>query len=158
MTTSISINGTQHDITADDSRSLLDILRNELSLTGTHFGCGDGLCGACMVLVDDLPVFACDTPLWSVQGKRVVTVEGLDALPVGAKLQQEFINRGAAQCGYCTSGMLISATGLLLRNQTPSEQTIRSEMDRNLCRCGVHLRVIKAISTVSKDISGSSAS
>lgn len=154
MSTSIYVNGVQCDVSADDTRSLLDVLRNELSLTGTHFGCGDGLCGACMVLVDDRPVFACDTPLWSVQNKRIVTVEGLGDLPIGAKLQQEFVKQGAAQCGYCTSGMLISAVGLLMHHTTPSEQTIRSEMDRNLCRCGVQLRVVKAISRVASDVAG----
>jgi nicotinate dehydrogenase subunit A len=152
MSTSICVNGVGHDVQADGNRTLLDILRNELSLTGTHFGCGEGLCGACMVLVDGRPVFACDTPLWSVENKRVTTVEGLAELPVGSRLQQEFITQGAAQCGYCTSGMLVSATALLTRDPEPSEQTIRQEMDRNLCRCGVQLRVIKAIRKVASDV------
>jgi len=151
MTISINVNGTERHLSADGNRSLLDILRNELLLAGSHFGCGDGLCGACMVLVDDRPVYACDTPLWSVENKRVVTVEGLSEIPLGSRLQQEFVSQGAAQCGYCTSGMMISAAGLLMCDAAPSEQTIRQEMDRNLCRCGVQLRVIKAIRNVASD-------
>lgn len=154
MSISIYVNGMQHDVSVDGNRSLLDILRNELSLTGSHFGCGEGLCGACMVLVDDRPACACNTPLWSVQNKRIVTIEGLSDLPIGARMQQEFVNQGAAQCGYCTSGMLISAVGLLLHDDAPSEQTIRCAMDSNLCRCGVHLRVIKAISDVASEGAG----
>lgn len=143
--TTIDINGSPHSIDADESRSLLDVLRNELHLTGSHFGCGQGLCGACMVLVDGRAIFACDTPLWSVAGKSITTIEGVDQIELGAKLQQAFIDHAAAQCGYCTSGMLISAVALLSANPHPSDQQIRQEMDRNLCRCGSHLRIIAAI-------------
>jgi len=145
MPTVIYVNGTRHEVHAQEQRFLLDILRNELGLKGSHFGCGEGSCGACTVLVDDVPVQACDTPLWSVAGKQVLTVEGLARHAAGARLQQAFIKHGAAQCGYCTSGMLAAATGLLIRCPSPGGQAIREHMDRNLCRCGSHLRVIRAI-------------
>ena len=142
----IHVNGARQEIEAQDQRALLDILRNELGLKGAHFGCGAGSCGACTVLVDGVPVQACDTPLWSVEGKQVVTVEGLARHEAGARLQQAFIRHGAAQCGYCTSGMLAAATGLLMRCPHPDAATIREHMNRNLCRCGSHLRVSRAIS------------
>lgn len=149
LNTFLNINGVRYDISADGDRSLLDIVRNELSLTGSHFGCGQGLCGACMVLLEGHPVNSCDTPLWSAAGKSLITIEGVGQSAIGARLQQEFINQAAAQCGYCTSGMLISALALLVQNPNPSEQEIRHEMDKNLCRCGSHLRVIQAIRNVS---------
>ena len=148
----IHINGTSCDISSDEDRSLLDVLRNDLHLTGSHFGCGQGLCGACMVLADGRAVFACDTPVWSVAGKSITTIEGIDQVALGAKLQQAFIDHSAAQCGYCTSGMLISAIALLSSNAHPSEQQIRQEMDRNLCRCGSHLRIISAIRSVADSL------
>lgn len=145
MSTVIQVNGARHELDAQDQRFLLDILRNELGLKGSHFGCGEGNCGACMVLVDDVPVYACNTPLWSVAGKQVVTVEGLADRPIGARVQRAFVRHGAAQCGYCTSGMVVAATGLLAGNSCPSGKEIREHMARNLCRCGSHLRVIRAI-------------
>jgi nicotinate dehydrogenase subunit A len=145
MITVVHVNGTSLNIEADEQRFLLDVLRNELSLRGSHYGCGEGECGACMVLVDDVPVFACNTPLWSIVGKKVVTIEGLNNHPTGVRLQEEFVRQGAAQCGYCTSGMLVAATGLLVRQPYPDAMMIREHMARNLCRCGSHLRVIRAI-------------
>ncbi|MBV7483718.1 (2Fe-2S)-binding protein [Bordetella sp. BOR01] len=151
MSTAIHINGARHEIDAQDQRLLLDILRNELGLKGSHFGCGAGNCGACMVLVDEVPVYACNTPLWSVAGKQVLTVEGLARHPAGARVQRAFIKHGAAQCGYCTSGMVVAAAGLLARCPAPDGRQIREHMDRNLCRCGSHLRVIRAISDAAAD-------
>lgn len=153
LNTFLNVNGVRHDISADGNRSLLDIVRNELSLKGSHFGCGQGLCGACMVLLEGHPVNSCDTPLWSAAGKNLITIEGAGQNAMGARLQQEFINQAAAQCGYCTSGMLISAMALLAENPNPSEQEIRQEMDKNLCRCGSHLRVVQAIRNVSAALS-----
>ena len=150
----LHINGTSCTVGPDENRSLLDVLRNELHLTGSHFGCGQGLCGACMVLADGRAVFACDTPVGSAAGKSITTVEGIDQIALGAALQQAFIDHSAAQCGYCTSGMLISATALLCANPHPSEQQIRQEMDRNLCRCGSHLRIISAIRSVADSLPG----
>ncbi|MBO9357250.1 2Fe-2S iron-sulfur cluster binding domain-containing protein [Bordetella petrii] len=145
MSTILHINGARHEVDAQDQRLLLDILRNELGLKGSHFGCGEGNCGACMVLVDQVPAYACNTPLWSVAGKQVLTVEGLAEHPVGARVQRAFIEHGAAQCGYCTSGMVVAATGLLAGCPAPDSRQIREHMDRNLCRCGSHLRVMRAI-------------
>lgn len=152
MPVNIHVNGTPHEIVAQDQRFLLDILRNECGLKGSHFGCGEGNCGACMVLVDDVPVYACNTPLWSVAGKQVVTVEGLARHGAGATVQRAFIKHGAAQCGYCTSGMVVAATGLLIRCSAPDGQAVREHMARNLCRCGSHLRVIRAINEAAADI------
>lgn len=149
MTVTLHINGVEHALPVEDSRSLLDILRNELGLKGSRFGCGQGLCGACMVLVDGHATYACDTPAWSLQGKQVTTIEGIGQDPLGARLQQSFVDCGAAQCGYCTSGMVVSAYALLARCPAPSAQEARTGMDRNLCRCGTHVRVLRAIDATS---------
>lgn len=151
MTTVMHLDGARREVEAHGQRFLLDILRNELGLKGSHYGCGEGNCGACMVLVDEVPVYACNTPLWSVAGKRVVTVEGLAGHPAGARLQRAFVEHGAAQCGYCTSGMLVAAAGLLARQASPDGAEIRAHMARNLCRCGSHLRVIRAIGAAAAD-------
>lgn len=122
------------------------MLRNDLGLTGTRFGCGAGACGACFVLVDGRAVSSCDLPLWSVADAVITTVEGLagrDGEP--SALQRAFAGEQAAQCGYCVSGMLISATALLARDNTPTEQDVRSALDGNLCRCGTHNRIVNAV-------------
>lgn len=141
----LEINQTAVTVCADGSRSLLDILRNECDLRGSHFGCGQEECGACMVLVNNHPAYACTTQVGAVEGQHLVTIEGLTALPAGRALQAAFLQEGAAQCGYCTSGMLIAATGLLLRNPAPTDDDIRASMSSNLCRCGVYHRIIRAI-------------
>lgn len=151
------VNGARRDIEADPGRSLLDILRNELGLKGSRFGCGQGECGACMVLLDGRAVPACDTPLWAADGKEVVTVEGLQDHPVGLRLQREFVRQQAAQCGYCTAGLLVAATGLLAVRPAVDEAGIRSELDRNLCRCGAHGRVVQAVSKVAVALAGGPA-
>jgi nicotinate dehydrogenase subunit A len=140
-----TLNGRATVLNVDGERRLLDVLRNDLDLKSTHFGCGSGECGACFVLLDDRAVPACDTPMWSVAGKHVVTSEGLGTLESPHPLQTAFIVEQAAQCGYCTSGMLIAGAALLRRCPHPSEAEIREGMERNLCRCGTQLRVIKAI-------------
>lgn len=145
MTVTLQVNGATHCLDAEENRSLLDVLRNELGLKGSRFGCGQGLCGACMVLVDGHPAYACDTPVWAVRDKAVRTVEDLERDALGARLQQAFVECGAAQCGYCTSGMVVSAYALLARHPRPEAGQARKEMDRNLCRCGTHLRVLRAI-------------
>ena len=140
-----SVNGTEHAIEADRQTPLLDILRNELALNGTRFGCGDDQCGACNVLVDGHAVAACSTPVWAVDGKTVTTVEGLGSAAAPHPLQAAFLHEQAAQCGYCTSGMLISAAALLVRVPQPGDAEIRSALDRNLCRCGAHNRIVRAV-------------
>jgi len=141
----LSINGAESAVEADPDTPLLYALRNDLALKGTRFGCGSGQCGACFVLIDGHPAPACDTPLWSVAGKRVTTIEGL--APTGGlhPLQEAFLAEQAAQCGYCTSGVLISAAALLASNPKPSETEVRAALDRNLCRCGSHNRMVRAI-------------
>jgi nicotinate dehydrogenase subunit A len=139
------VNGTQQTLEADGKTSLLDVLRNTLRLKGTRFGCGNEECGACFVLVDGHAVASCTTPLWSVGGKAITTVEGLGLPESPHPLQQAFIDLQAAQCGYCTSGMLISAAALLNRTPQPSEADVRIALDRNLCRCGSYNRVVRAV-------------
>ena len=139
------LNGVETDIDADPETSVLAILRGTLGLTGPHFGCGAGECGACNVLVDDRAVTACDTPLWSVANKDVITIEGLGNAQKPHPLQRAFIAEQALQCGYCVSGILMSAAALLKRNPDPSKAEIRAALDRNLCRCGSHNRMERAI-------------
>ena len=139
------LNGVETDLDADPETSLLAILRGPLGLTGPHFGCGAGECGACNVLVDDRAVTACDTPLWSVANKDVITIEGLGNAQKPHPLQRAFIAEQALQCGYCVSGILMSAAALLKRNPDPSNAEIRAALDRNLCRCGSHNRMVRAI-------------
>ncbi len=145
MATSITVNGTRHDIDVPDSTPLLYVLRNDLGLKGTRFGCGTGHCGACHVLLDGHTVAACDTPLWSAAGKSVTTVEGLAKNGVPHPLQKAFLDEQAAQCGYCVSGIIMTAAGLLAQNPSPSDHELRGALDRNLCRCGAHTRMLRAI-------------
>jgi nicotinate dehydrogenase subunit A len=139
------INGQEHDITSDPATKLLDVLRGLLGLTGTHFGCGADQCGACNVLIDGHAVAACDTPLWAATGKEVTTVEGLGTPEKPHPLQRAFIAEQAMQCGYCASGVLISAAALLKANPHPTDAQVRAALDRNLCRCGSHNRIVRAV-------------
>lgn len=141
----LTVNGVPAEIKASGDTPLLYALRNDLELKGTRFGCGTGQCGACFVLIDGHAAPACDTPLWSVAGKSITTVEGLG--PSGAlhPLQEFFLAEQAAQCGFCTSGILISAAALLARNPKPTENEVRAALDRNLCRCGSHNRMVRAV-------------
>jgi nicotinate dehydrogenase subunit A len=129
------VNGEESTVEADPDSQLLYALRNDLALKGTRFGCGSGQCGACFVLIDGHPAPACDTPLWSAAGKHIITVEGLGRQGALHPLQQAFLTEQAAQCGYCTSGVLIS----------PTESEVRAALDRNLCRCGSHNRIVRAV-------------
>ena len=124
---------------------LLNVLRSQLGLTGSHFGCGAGECGACTVLLDDHAINSCDTPLWSVTDKSVTTIEGLGSADAPHALQRAFIAEQAMQCGYCLSGIMMSAAALLKRNTNPTSADIKAALDRNLCRCGSHNRMIRAI-------------
>src|SRR5271155_5713504 len=139
------VNGSEHALMVDGGRSLLDVLRNTLGLKGTRFGCGAEQCGACFVLVDGRAVAACTTPLWAVRNKSVTTVEGLGRPEAPHPVQEAFIAEHAAQCGYCTSGMLISAAALLAHTPQPSETEVRQALERNLCRCGTYNRVVRAV-------------
>lgn len=139
------LNGVPTEIDADPDQPLLSLLRGKLGLTGPHFGCGSGECGACRVLVGDHAVTSCDTPLWSIADKDVTTLEGLGDEANPHPLQRAFIAEQAMQCGYCVSGILMSAAALLRQNPKPTEQEVRVALDRNLCRCGSQNRMVRAI-------------
>ena len=139
------LNGVETEIDADPDRSLLDILRGQLGLSGSHFGCGAGECGACNVIIGDRALSSCDMPLWSVADKDVTTIEGLGTAEHPHPLQRAFIAEQALQCGYCVSGILMSAAALLKRNPTPTDREVREALDRNLCRCGSHNRIVRAV-------------
>jgi nicotinate dehydrogenase subunit A len=139
------LNGRATSVGVDPQQNLLDILRNTLGLKATRTGCNLGQCGACTVMLGDHAVTSCDTPMWSVAGKQVTTLEGLGSPQAPHPLQTAFIEEQAMQCGYCTSGLLMTAAALLKRNAHPSEPEIRQALDQNLCRCGVHNRVIRAV-------------
>jgi nicotinate dehydrogenase subunit A len=149
------LNGAETDIEADPDRSLLDILRGPLRMTGPHFGCGANECGACNVLVGDHAVAACDTPLWSIAGKDVTTVEGLGSAQAPHPLQRAFIAEQALQCGYCVSGILISAAALLKQNSSPTSDDVKAALDRNLCRCGSHNRMVRAVLRAAAEMAAS---
>ena len=139
------LNGAETDIDANPDTSLLAILRGKLAMTGPHFGCGAGECGACNVIVGDHAVTACDTPLWSVANKDVTTIEGLGNAQYPHPLQRAFIAEQALQCGYCVSGILMSAAALLKQNPEPTSSDVKAALDRNLCRCGSHNRMVRAV-------------
>jgi nicotinate dehydrogenase subunit A len=144
-TFTLKVNGVDRQVSAEPNASLVYLLRNDLGLKGTRFGCGSGHCGACTVLVDGNAVQSCDTPLWSAVGREITTVEGLGTAERPHPLQQAFLDEQAAQCGYCISGILMSAAALLQRDRDPSDAEIAAALDRNLCRCGTHVRILRAI-------------
>jgi nicotinate dehydrogenase subunit A len=139
------LNGVETGVDADPDLSLLSALRGPLGVSGPHFGCGANECGACNVMVGDHAVASCDTPLWSVADKDVTTIEGLGTELEPHPLQRAFIAEQALQCGYCVAGILMSAAALLKRNPAPTDADVRAALDRNLCRCGSHNRMVRAI-------------
>ncbi|MGO9895233.1 MAG: (2Fe-2S)-binding protein [Bryobacteraceae bacterium] len=143
-TVSFSLNGRPVAVKADDERMLLWVLRSDLALTGAKFGCGEGLCGACTVIVENEAVRSCVTPLKAVAGKRVLTIEGIGQNGLHA-VQRAFLDHHAFQCGYCTSGMILNAYALLLKTPHPTRQQIANHLEDNLCRCGAHTRILDAI-------------
>lgn len=145
MSQIITVNGRQHEVQAEAETPLLYVLRNDLKLKGVRFGCGAAQCGACMVLVDGNAVPSCDVPVSAVAGKAITTVEGLGTLEHPHPLQRAFITEQAAQCGYCASGIIIAAKALIDANPKPSDAEIRAALARNLCRCGTHTRILRAI-------------
>lgn len=149
-----TLNGRKTEITVDSGRTLLWVLRNRLGLTGTKYGCGNGFCGACTVLIDDEPVRSCTLPVGDVSGKRVVTIEGLSRNGRLHPLQQAFIDNDALQCGFCTPGMILTAAGFLKKNPSPSRQEIVDALEDNLCRCGAHEHIIDAVETAAKVMKG----
>jgi nicotinate dehydrogenase subunit A len=141
----LTVNGARRHVEVEPDASLLHVLRQELGLVGSRFGCGVGLCGACFVLLDGRPAPACDTPVWSVGEQPVVTVEGLAADGGLHPVQQAVLDEQAGQCGYCLSGILVSAAALLAEHPHPTEEQALAALDRNLCRCGVQRRVVRAV-------------
>ena len=142
---SFTLNGNDTEVICDDNTTLLDLLRDQIGLTGTKKGCEEGECGACTVMIDGRPINSCVTLARQVEGCNVVTIEGLAVNGVLTPVQQQFIDNWAFQCGYCTPGMIMSATALLLRNPNPTEQEIREAIEGNLCRCTGYAKIIDAI-------------
>jgi aerobic-type carbon monoxide dehydrogenase small subunit (CoxS/CutS family) len=149
-----SLNGKTTEIKIDPTQTLLWVLRNQLELTGTKYGCGMGFCGACTVLINKEPVRSCMLPIGDVAGKKVVTIEGLEKKGRLHPLQKAFIEHDALQCGYCTPGMIMTATAMLMKNPSPTRQEIVDGLEDNLCRCGTHVRIIEAVQTAAKEMKG----
>jgi nicotinate dehydrogenase subunit A len=141
----LSVNGTTHEVDPPPSASLLSVLRDDLGLTGTRFGCGTGQCGACYVIVDGRAIASCLLPVREAAGREITTIEGLAHGEALHPVQEAFVAEDAMQCGYCTSGMIISAAALLARDAKPDEAAIRDALAGNLCRCGVYGRAIRAV-------------
>jgi nicotinate dehydrogenase subunit A len=141
----LKVNGKDHQIDADPDTPLLYVLRDNLELNAAKFGCGLGQCGACTVIVDGKAVLSCVTPLVLLNGKQVTTLEGLGSIEAPAAIQRAFMEEQAAQCGYCIAGMMMRAQALLLRNARPTDDEIRAELELNLCRCGTHMRILRAV-------------
>ncbi len=141
----LTINGQRTAIKSDPERPLLWVLRNELDLTGAKYGCGEGQCGACTVLVDGVAIRSCITPVYTVAGRDISTIEGLADGERLDPVQQAFIDCDAMQCGYCTGGMILSAVALLHQSHTPSEAEIKQKLDGNICRCGTYNRIVEAV-------------
>lgn len=142
------LNGQPVDVKANENTPLLYVLRNDLGLVGSRFGCGSGQCGACFVLVDGRAIASCDLPISSLENKSVTTVEGLNG---NHPVQKALLAEQAAQCGYCMSGIIISATALLAGNPSPSEKEVKQALDKNLCRCGSHNRVVRAVMRAARE-------
>ena len=153
-TVSFTLNEKSVSLTTDTERPLLWVLRTNLGLTGTKYGCGKSLCGACTVMVNDRAVRSCIIPFRRVQGKKVLTIEGLARDGKLHPIQEAFVKHDALQCGFCTPGMILNAYGLLLRNPQPTRAEIIQGMESNLCRCGAHLRIIRAIESAAQEMKG----
>ncbi|MBN2412635.1 (2Fe-2S)-binding protein [candidate division KSB1 bacterium] len=149
-----TLNGKPVELEQDSDRMLLWVLRTDLGLTGTKYGCGEGYCGACTVLVNDEAVRSCQTSLKDIQNKSVVTIEGLEKNGELHPLQKVFMENDALQCGYCTPGMILKALALLKKNPNPTKQQIIEGMEENLCRCGAHKRIVEAIRIAAKEMGG----
>lgn len=146
----LKVNGQDHQVDADPDTPLLYVLREDLKLNAAKFGCGLGQCGACTVIVDGKAVLSCVTPLMLLDGKKVTTLEGLGSVETPAPIQRAFIEEQAAQCGYCIAGMMMRAQALLQKNPKPTDAEIRSDLQLNLCRCGTHMRILRAVHRAAK--------
>jgi aerobic-type carbon monoxide dehydrogenase small subunit (CoxS/CutS family) len=153
-TISFQLNGEKAEVQIDPDQNLLWVLRDHFGLTGTKFGCGMGFCGSCTILINNDSVRACQLPVSEVAGKNVVTIEGLAIKGKLHPVQKAFVEHDALQCGFCTPGMIMNATGLLMKNPSPSTQEIKVSLENNLCRCGAHVRIIEAVHAAAKEIKG----
>ena len=154
----LTVNGREHDVSADPDTPLLYVLRDELALNGAKFGCGLGQCGACTVMVDGKAVLSCVTPILLLEGKQVTTVEGLGTLDNPGPMQRAFMEEQAAQCGYCIPGMMMRAQALLQNNPLVSDADIRAALQPNLCRCGTHMRILRAVKRAARLMQTAAAS
>lgn len=150
MAVHIDVNGKRYPVELEPERPLLTVLRDELGLTGTKYGCGEGQCGACTVLLDDTMVRSCSTPVANAAGRRITTIEGLERDGVLHPVQQAFIEEGAMQCGYCTPGMIMAGVALLRAKPSPTTEEIGRALEGNVCRCGTYPRIIAAIQRAAK--------
>jgi nicotinate dehydrogenase subunit A len=141
----LKVNGREHQVDADPDTPLLYVLRDDIKLNAAKFGCGLGQCGACTVIVDGKAVLSCVTPMILLEGKQVTTLEGLGTVSKPAPIQRAFMEEQAAQCGYCIAGIMMRAQALLQRNSRPTNEQIRSELEPHLCRCGTHMRILRAV-------------
>ena len=153
-TISFQLNGKATEVRLDPSQTLLWVLRNHFGLTGTKYGCGIGFCGSCTVLIDQEPIRSCNLALSEVEGKSVVTIEGLAKDGKLHPVQKAFVEHDALQCGFCTPGMIMNAAGLLMKNPSPTTQEIKAGMEENLCRCGAHVRIVEAVKTAAEEMKG----
>jgi aerobic-type carbon monoxide dehydrogenase small subunit (CoxS/CutS family) len=154
----LKVNGQVHQVESEPDTPLLYVLRDELNLNAAKFGCGLGQCGSCTVIVDGKAVLSCVTPMVLLEGKQVTTLEGLGTASAPAPIQRAFMEEQAAQCGYCIAGMMMRAQALLQRNSRPTDEEIRSELEPHLCRCGTHMRVLRAVHRAISLISTADAS
>ena len=152
MTVSLKVNGTVHTLDVEDDAPLLWVIRDELGLTGTKFGCGMALCGACTVQIDGAPTRSCVTPIDSVGASSITTIEAIGATPAGAKIQKAWLDLEVVQCGYCQSGQIMSASALLASNPHPTDSDIDDAMSGNICRCGTYVRIREAIKHAAQSI------
>ena len=152
--TELQVNGVGHRIEADPDKSLLSVLRDDLDLTGSKYGCGEGRCGACTVLVDGEPTRSCLARVGAVAGRSITTIEGLERDGRLHPLQQAFLDVGAMQCGYCTPGMIVAGAGLLAKNARPSDREIRRALEGNICRCGTYPRILAAVQRAAGTLKG----
>jgi aerobic-type carbon monoxide dehydrogenase small subunit (CoxS/CutS family) len=157
VTVKLTVNGRERTVTTDSERSLLDVLREDLGLTGAKYVCGDGQCGACSVLMDGRRVLSCVTPVSRADGKTIVTIEGLAGGDALHPVQEAFLEEGAMQCGYCTGGMILTAVALLEENANPTDREIAKGMNGNICRCNGYPKVVSAVRRAAEKMRGSSS-
>jgi aerobic-type carbon monoxide dehydrogenase small subunit (CoxS/CutS family) len=149
-----TLNGKRIELLTEPNQTLIWVLRNQLGLTGTKFGCGTGFCGACTVLINDEPVRSCMIPVSDIAGKKVITIEGLESKGKLHPVQKAFVEHDALQCGFCTPGMILTTVGLLKKNPSPTREEVVAGLEENLCRCTAHVRIVEAVLDAAKEMRG----